>query len=174
MYQKYPWRIPCLAIVVQGHNMLRKGCRLANIRCEVEVFQDDLVWDDHGFSASKLKKKTNHITKARSHKCSIICQADATFLPWLHLKSIPHGVSLNSKGARGPTSCTGPRCWVSCVLRRFPTSPGKSLHHGKCWGSHWSKRTSNNSDSLRSARCLFLFAACVIFHRFFIDVSCYF
>lgn len=60
MFQKYPWRIPRLAIVVQGHNMLRKGCRLANIRCEVEVFQDDLVWDDHGFSASKLKKNKPH------------------------------------------------------------------------------------------------------------------
>ena len=42
------------------------------------------------------------------------------------------GVSLNSKGARGPTSCTGPRCWVSCVLSisnftREVSSPWKRL-----------------------------------------------
>lgn len=80
-------------------------------------------------------KKTNHITKARSHKCSIFCQAaDATFLPRLHLKSIPHRgkFELETKGARGPTSCTGPRCWVSCVLSisnftREVSSPWKRL-----------------------------------------------
>ena len=172
MYQKYPWRIPRLAIVVQGHNMLRKGCRLANIRCEIEVFQDDLVWDDHGFSASKLKKKTHHQVKKSqmfyilsSSRCYISTMASS------EINTAWGKFELETKGAR-PTSCTGPRCWVSCVLgisnfTREVSSPWKML------------RLTLKQAHIQQLRLLkvgkvFFYLQHVIFHGFLIDVSCFF
>ena len=165
--KKYPWRIPCLAIVVQGHNMLRKGCRLANIRCEVEVFQDDLVWDDHGFSASKLKKNNPHHQVKKSQMFYILSSK-------CYISTMASSEINTSWGKFELKRCPSNLLHWATLLREL--RPEEISNFTREVSSPWKMlRLTLKQAHIQQLRLLkdgkvFLFAACY-FPSFFIDVS---